>query len=334
MGFLMIILLIMVGMISLYFLLKPSVKPFHVNVEPMVMKMKGVNMFPMFHFMMSIMPASMRKQTVTKENAPKPGKKAPRDRYDLTGKTPYKIEEIKPGKIWQVAYDMENVALSNESVKAELKAFGMDPTDEKYQEKCLKSAALVGEDVLGVVRKDLETAKGWYSKENITNEEIMEAGPFLIKMFVVKLNNGSLLLYAPVRMHNEVGFVDWLDSLGPVEWIVVASSFHTLNIQAAAAQFPEAKIIGAPAAEDKLKLVKGLVRNKFDYNCTDQSDLKAVNSLLESEGVKLYYVDGDVACNALVAIAHDTCISCDLASYGHHDGEGSGALSNEKFRML
>merc|ERR1711892_1232661 len=144
MAFLMIILLIIAGIIlfiiagiiSLYFLLKPRVKPFHVNVEPMVMKMMGVNMFPVFHFMMSIMPASMRKQTVTNENAPKPGKKAPRDRYDLTGKTPYKIEEIKPGKIWQVAYDMENVALSNESVKAGMKAFGMDPTDEKYQEKC------------------------------------------------------------------------------------------------------------------------------------------------------------------------------------------------------
>jgi len=67
MGFLMIILLIMVGIISLYFLLRPRVKPFHVNVEPMVMKMMGVNMFPVFHFMMSIMPASMRKQTVTKE---------------------------------------------------------------------------------------------------------------------------------------------------------------------------------------------------------------------------------------------------------------------------
>merc|ERR1711970_650175 len=127
----------------------------------------------------------------------------------------------------------------------------MDTTNEKYQAKVLDAAALFGDDVLEVAKKDLETSKFWYERDSITNEEIMEAGPFSINMFVVKLNNGSLLLYAPVRIRNEVGFGDWLNSLGPVEWIVIASSFHTLNIQAVAEHFPKAKIIGAPAAEEK-----------------------------------------------------------------------------------
>ena len=40
--------------------------------------------------------------------------------------------------------------------------------------------------------------------------------------------------------------------------IVVASSYHTLNIQAAEERYKDAKIIGAPPAEDKLNYVDGL----------------------------------------------------------------------------
>merc|ERR1711892_689646 len=333
MGVIMIIMLVLLGLVSLIFLLKPKMKQFHVKMDPMEMEMMGFDMFPIIHFFMSVMPDSMRKKSVTKKNAPKPGVNIPRDRYDLTGETPYKIEEMKPGKIGQVTYDMENLGVSNSEAKKQAKSFGMNPADEKYQEKCLKSAALLGEGVAEVVRKDLETAKYWYGKDDITDEEILKSGPKSLKVFVVKLNNGSLLLYAPVRIRNEVGFGDWLDSLGPVEWLVVASSYHTLNIQAAAEQYPDAKIIGAPAAEDKLNFVNALVRMKFDYNCTDQADLKTVNSKLEKEGVTLHYVEGDIGTNAIVAIAHNVALECDLV-YTHHDGEGMFHISKDQFRKF
>ena len=52
-----------------------------------------------------------------------------------------------------------------------------------------------------------------------------------LRTFVVKLNSGNLLLYAPIRIRDEVGFGKWIESLGKVEWIVVASCYHTLHLQ-------------------------------------------------------------------------------------------------------
>merc|ERR1719464_600227 len=45
---------------------------------------------------MNWMPEGMRRDTVTKQNAPKPKKKI-KDLFDLNGTTPYKTEEIVPG---------------------------------------------------------------------------------------------------------------------------------------------------------------------------------------------------------------------------------------------
>ena len=225
------------------------------------------------------------------------------------------------------------MSLTNQKAKEEAKSFGMDPTSPKYQEKCLQGAAQFGEKAVEVAKKDLETAQYWYNKEIITDEEIFKAGSLskTLRCIVVKLNSGSLLVYAPVRIREEVEFGTWLDSLGPVEWIVVASSYHTLHIQSVAERYPNAKIIGAPAAEDKLNFVNALIRKKFDYNCTDENDLKAANAKLEKEGVKLFCVDGDVACNAVVVIAHNIALECDLV-YGYHDGEGMLHMSKENFR--
>ena len=40
----------------------------------------------------------------------------------------------------------------------------------------------------------------------------------------------------------QVGFGAWLESLGKVSWIVVASSFHTLSLPNVLSRFPEAKV--------------------------------------------------------------------------------------------
>ena len=92
--------------------------------------------------------------------------------------------------------------------------------------------------------------------------------PMQLNSMVVKLNSGAILLFAPVRvrdevsLHNEtqkrdvrqdlglrcsfdciqVGFGAWLESLGKVSWIVVASSFHTLSLPNVLSRFPEAKV--------------------------------------------------------------------------------------------
>merc|ERR1719309_1150954 len=113
---------------------------------------------------------------------------------------------------------------------------GMDPTAESYRSKCLAAAAQHGDELVEVVKKDLATAEEWFWKETHTKEELVEACK-------VKLNNGSLLLYSTVRIREEVGFGSWLDSLGKVEWIVIASSYHTLSVQSVVARYPEANIV-------------------------------------------------------------------------------------------
>ena len=45
-----------------------------------------------------MMPASMRKNAVSKDNAPNPAKLR-RDLHDEFGETPYKTEEVVPGKV-------------------------------------------------------------------------------------------------------------------------------------------------------------------------------------------------------------------------------------------
>ena len=165
---------------------------------------------------------------------------------------------------------MENISLTNKKMA---KSFGMDPTSEKYQKKCLLGAANFGDKATEVVKKDLEVAQFWWNKKIITKEDVFKAGSWIMDLntFIVKLNSGSLLLYAPVKIKDEVGFGSWVDSLGPVEWIVVAASSHTLHIQSVTERYPNAKIVGPPAAEDKLNFVNALVRKRFDYNCTDEN---------------------------------------------------------------
>ena len=74
-------------------------------------------------------------------------------------------------------------------------------------------------------------AKEWDKKETFTDEEMLEIYSNRLRTFVVKLNSGNLLLYAPIRIRDEVGFGKWIESLGKVEWIVVASCYHTLHLQ-------------------------------------------------------------------------------------------------------
>ena len=103
-------------------------------------------------------------------------------------------------------------------------------SSEDYRIKLLAGAASHGEEAVELAKKDIEIAKEWNKKETFTDEEMLEIYSRQLKSFIVKLNNGNLLLYAPIRIRDEVGFGTWIETLGKVEWIVVASSFHTLSL--------------------------------------------------------------------------------------------------------
>ena len=98
--------------------------------------------------------------------------------------------------------------------KQQAKALGTDPADPDYAPKVLAGARSYGERAEQVAHQDIEKAVDLFSRESISESEQLDLIPWKINSFVVKLNSGSLLLYAPVRIRDELGFADWLDGLG------------------------------------------------------------------------------------------------------------------------
>ena len=63
---------------------------------------------------------------------------------------------------------------------------------------------------------------------------------------VVRLDDGGLVLHTPAPPTD--AFVEQLRALGPVRWLVVPNCFHHLGTPAAAARFPEARVVGPASA--------------------------------------------------------------------------------------
>ena len=174
-------------------------KPLHVDVPPMEWKVLGCNIFPAIFWMFNKMPEEMRRSTLTKTNAPKPGKPPSRDMFDLTGEDPYEKEEVVPGKVWAVTYRHEDKGCTDKETKKQMKAFGMDPTAESYQARCLEAAGRIGPEMVAACKKDIEKAVKLFQKETWSDEELKEVITHKLRMFVVKLESGALLLYSPCR---------------------------------------------------------------------------------------------------------------------------------------
>ena len=244
------------------------------------------------------------------------------DLYDCKGISPYKVEEIVKGSIWQVSYKMETFMMTRADDKQAMAILGNVPTLDEYQQKVELAAKEFGGEAPKVLEYDLQKAIKNYEKKSWTKDEIFDIPPFEVNMIVLKLNSGGLLLYAPVRVHKEVPELlsSWLETLGPVKWIVVASSAHTLCIPDVVKSFPKAKIIGSKWSEDKLKHCKAV--GKFDYLATNDEDLNKVNEELKEEGIELFHVKGDIATNAIIGIVDKkVLLECDIV-YGHNDGQG------------
>ena len=245
------------------------------------------------------------------------------DPYDCNQQNPYQIEEVLENKVWRIGYNLEQFIHTRPKNREDFKLLGMDPTSQEFERKVLISANGYGNEAFNAVKNDLKSIRTLYDKNSFSKEELFaNAPPWKLNMMVVKLNSGGILLYAPVKIHKDAKelLYAWLESLGRVEWIVAASSAHTLCFPDVLEAFPEAKVVGPKVAEEKLKYIN--VIKQFEYLTTDENDMKKLNDALETEGVQLFNIEGDVAANAVICLVqNEVLLECDLV-YGHHDGHG------------
>ena len=127
--------------------------------------------------MCRMMPASMRKNAVSKDNAPNPAKLR-RDLHDEFGETPYKTEEVVPGKVdissnvlelsnvyiqvWWVTYTYQDDTLTDPKAREEAKKWGIDPTTEQYKQAVLAGAESHGQKYTDTCKADLERISDWW----------------------------------------------------------------------------------------------------------------------------------------------------------------------------
>ena len=246
------------------------------------------------------------------------------DPYDCNGENPYQIKEILPNKVWQIGYSVENNNYTRPEFREQQKhLLGMDPLSEDYKSKVMMAAKEYGDEAIQAATNDLETVKTLLSKTAFSKEELFDqVPPSRLNMMVVRLNNGELLLYAPVRIHKEAKelIYSWLESIGPVKWIVVASAPYTLFLPDVIKTYPEAKVVGPKFVDESLKGVNAL--ENFYCHTDDENDLDRLNVELQEEGVELFNVDGDVMFNAVLCLVrNEVILECDLI-YGHQDGHG------------
>lgn len=299
------------GAVSAYFLgtyyIRKSATPLPLEVPP------PKTSVTLIAAIMDALPASIRRNMNVQNSAPKNA--PPKDWWDHFQENPYAIQEVEPGKVWKVAYTMENFFALDPKAKPVAKLLDMDFTSEKGQWKVMQGAETDGRRASAQAHKDLEKLREFealYKEKGYCADTVRAAQSNCLNMIVVKLNSGGLLLYCPVQVRDEPGFGKWLDSLGPVEWIVVGSSSHTTYIPSVIKRYPYAKIISAKVAELKLLAAKALPNSKVDYDYTNEEDIAAANHILEPEGVKLSYINGDVMTDALIGVAHRVAMECDL----------------------
>ena len=166
---------------------------------------------------------------------------------------------MKEGKVWNIAYEMENILFTDPNAMEGFKMLGVDFNSDKFahkvwfrgwslvrfelncsgETKCSKvwrDNGKVGfiehekQDLLWnqtilydrVVEEDMSTAKAWSEKAEkgqVSTEEIFKLPPWALNTIVVRLNSGGLMLFAPVKIQEEMA--EWLAERGTVEWVVL-----------------------------------------------------------------------------------------------------------------
>jgi hypothetical protein len=301
------------------------------NLKPPSMPAMGgyLNIFPMVKGIFKWLPDSTRKNIAIKNGAP--NLKDPiLDPYDCNGKNPYHVEEVLANKVWKVTYDCEQFHITHSADKKNGLMLGADPNGAEIQKKLREAAQKYGDEAIAINEKDIEKMVDWYARDKFPKEQLFDiVDPIFLNMVVVKLNSGGLLLYAPVKVHKEAEhlLVKWLESLGPVEYLVTAANVHTMCIPDVIQAFPGAKVIGPKQVEEKLKFIN--VKDKFDYITDDKVSLQSLNDILVKEGVEVFQLDGDAACNSVLCVVDKKILlECDVC-YGHHDGDGITYINAE-----
>ena len=85
-------------------------------------------------------------------------------------------------------------------MKKQAKAFGSDISSKEYHDKVIKAAEIFGDEAVNVLKEDLKNAVAAYEKNDWTKEEKFDVPPTRLRMNVVKMKNGGLLLFAPVKV--------------------------------------------------------------------------------------------------------------------------------------
>ena len=216
-----------------------------------------------------------------------------------------------------------------------MKVTGLNFNEETTCAKVMAGAEQWGREMSAVAHNDIKDAKDYLCNEKIFQEMVLSPAFIRENMMLVRLNNGELVLYAPVKIHDETEFGQFLEQHlgGIVSWIVIPSSEHNLQLPGIIRKYPEAKIIGSKTSEKKLNFVSALPRGKLDYDYTDAEDLAELNSKLDPEGLSLHYISGDCATNSLFCVAHRVALECDIL-YTHADGEGFLMTDKQQFREL
>ena len=216
-----------------------------------------------------------------------------------------------------------------------MKVTGLNFTLESTCAKVMAGAEQWGREMSAVAHNDIKDAKDYLSNEETFQEMVLSPAFIRENMMLVRLNNGELVLYAPVKIHDETEFGQFLEENlgGTISWIVIPSSEHNLQLPGIIRKYPEAKIIGSKTSEKKLNFVSALPRGKLDYDYTDVEDLAELNSQLSPEGMSLHYIAGDCATNSLFCVAHRVALECDIL-YTHADGEGFLMMDKQQFREL
>lgn len=123
---------------------------------------------------------------------------------------------------------------------------------------------------------------------------------FARRMTVLRTEGGSVVIHNPMRLHESE--LEWLRSLGSIEFLVAPNKFHTSDLAWMAERFDGAKLI-FPTSKTKTFLNQGLVAAKNtgeSWTLTDEIDFIPV------EGMNIEEV-------ALFHRSSQTLVLCDLA---------------------
>jgi len=297
-----------------YYIDRLTSTPLHVKCELQPeLKVYGFDLMPAVGAILKSIPESTRRNMFAKAGAPKTDD--PPDWFDLFGEDPYKVEEVVPGKVWSVRYLTANFMAFDLDAKAFQKIGGVDMMEESTGARIMRNAEQFGREVSHQARKDLESIikfENMIIEKGQCDETVRTAGPVPLYMSVVKLNNGDLLLYSPVKIHDDVDFGRWLENLGVVKWIVLGTSAHSLQLPAVMKKYPEATYIASKDSWQKLVHFKGWKKQKADFEYDNPEDLERLNNLLSEEGIKFHFVKGDCCTQACIPIAHKTALECDI----------------------